>query len=105
MDKPNFDYFKQIAATDLEFQNQIIEILKNEFPQEKQLFYKSYFENDFQTSAEIVNKINQKIGVLGMHKSKVLATQFEENLKIKKTELFNDFDEILKDITTFIELL
>lgn len=102
MEKPNLRVIKEIAGNDIEFQDSILEIIKNEFPEEVNIFAKNFDENNFLEAANNVHKLKHKIGLLGLEKGLETATVFEKDLKKGNTELYHKFLEILDKIHVYL---
>jgi len=84
MESPNLDYIKKLAAGDIEFEKKIIEILKNELPEEIKLYESFVFQNNYKDTADLVHKLKHKISILGLVNSYKIAVDFENNLLKKK---------------------
>lgn len=102
---PNDTYIKQLANGNSVFEQHLIGIIKREFPEEKQLFFDSYSSKDYIATAEIVHKLKNKIGVVGLEQGYQIAVDFEKELKSKKTTLYPKFIVILESIEDFISTL
>jgi HPt (histidine-containing phosphotransfer) domain-containing protein len=105
MENPNLDYIEKLAGENTEFKSKIIQILKTEFPEEKQKYQKAIAENDLKQAAQMVHKINHKISILGLEKSFILAKEYESNLNSSSNNLQQDFELILETIATYIQEL
>lgn len=103
MEAPNFSYIDDLAGGDMEFKDKLLSLLKNELPGEIELYIKTISEKDFKRSAEAVHKIKHKITILGLEKTYGLAVKYEEELKGGDAALHEEFLEILKNMTTFLE--
>lgn len=102
---PNKNYIQQLANGNLDFELRLIQIMKREFPEEKQLFLKRYNANDYPATAEIVHKLKNKIGMLGLEDGYQTAVDFENELKMYKTKLYPKFIVILEKMEHFISTL
>lgn len=102
MDIPNLDYIKEIAEGSEEFEQKFIEILKSEFPKEKEEYFHFLVKGEQNEAYKVVHKIKHKFGILGMQNSYELAVKHEEYLKINNTELNNEFANILDVVEDFI---
>lgn len=105
MELPNLNYIKNLSGGDLEFEKKIIEIVQKEFPEEKNIYEKSIFEDKYKDTAEIVHKLKHKISILGLEKSYEVAVEFEQNLLNESKALQEEFEKILTSMTNFINLL
>ena len=102
MESPNLSYIDQLSGGDLEFKNKIIEIIKNEFPLEKDEYYNNVQNKNLEKVAENVHKLKHKISILGLEKSYALAETYEEEIRNNDLSRQNDFDNILANITDYL---
>ncbi len=102
METPNLNYIKEISANDLSFQESLISILKKEFPEEVSTFKKNYKNKDFIETAANIHKLKHKISILGLAKGFELASDFENQIKKGKTELYSDFINVLNIIDVYL---
>jgi HPt (histidine-containing phosphotransfer) domain-containing protein len=100
---PNLKYIEQISGGDLEFQKKIINIIKKEFPHEKEQYQENFKSKKYTQLAMYVHKIKHKINIFGLNESYKIAMEYEKNLKNNSTKLSAEFDLILKAITSFLE--
>lgn len=103
MEQPNFTYIKQLSGGDEAFENQLLSILKKEFPDEVDRYYTQLKKQDFQQLAASVHKIRHKISILGLEKDYALASTYELQLKDHKLDMQGDFENILTKIHNFLE--
>ncbi len=104
-EKPNHSYINQLSAGDKDFEEQLLDIVRIEFPQEIAQ-YKSYLQSgNLQDAGNVVHKIKHKISILGLEKSYHVAIAYEEKLKqsIVDENLYLQFGEILDAMTTFLK--
>lgn len=101
-EKPNLKYIKEISGGDLIFEEKMLEIVKNELPEEIKSYETFLKEQNFKQAAEIVHKIKHKISTLGLEKGYQVAIDYEEELKKKITKSKTQFDTILKVMVNFI---
>lgn len=102
---PNTNYIKQLANGSSEFEQHLIEIIKREFPAEKEQFFSSYRQENHKDATEIVHKLKNKISILGLEEGYQIPVNFEKELKNKKTSLYPKFILILETIEDFISNL
>jgi len=102
LDTPNLSYIKELADGDIEFEANLIAILKKELPKEKEAFIESVRIKDYKNSAEHVHKIKHKISILGLEKSYGFAISFEEELKNGNPEKYDTFLSILQNMEEFL---
>ena len=102
MDKPNLHYIRELSAGDEAFKGRLIAVLKEELPVEMKVFYENMQQGRLQEAAQNVHKIKHKISILNMNDSFFTAEKFEDELNAGRTELLEDFVEILKKMTNFL---
>ena len=102
LENPNLSYIKKLADGDVEFEANLIAILKKELPKEKEAFIESIRIKNYQNSAEHVHKIKHKISILGLEKSYDFAISFEEELKNGNPKRYDTFLSILQSIEEFL---
>ncbi|PQB03487.1 Hpt domain-containing protein [Aureitalea marina] len=105
MMSPNLSYIDKIAAGDHNFRKKLISIIKQELPQEIELYEDHIQNGTFEQRAGIVHKIKHKVSLLGMDNGYALTAKYEENLRNGSLDGKENFDQILKRIITFIEEL
>ena len=105
METPNLNYIKELSGGDEAFEKEIINIVKEEFPQEKEVYFKSVDSGNFEAMVEIVHKLKHKISIFGLTKAYEVAVNYEKNLKEGTKELKEDFEEVLKLITSYLETI
>lgn len=100
---PNLNYIKQLSGGDKDFEKQLIQVLKDEFPLEKKEYYNNLKNNELIKTAENVHKLKHKISILGLEKSHELARQYENELREGSSITSAQFNQILDVISNFIE--
>ncbi|TVZ57930.1 hypothetical protein NA63_0421 [Flavobacteriaceae bacterium MAR_2010_105] len=105
VDIPNLSYINALSGGDIEFEKKLINIIKKEFPIEKEIYFKNLKEKKYQEVAENVHKLKHKISILGLENSYELAVTYENNLKEGSLDLKEDFQIILKSMTNFLNTL
>lgn len=105
MEQPNLEYINQLARGDESIKNELIDVIKTEFPEEKKDYYKSLKKKEFKKIEENVHKLKHKISILGLEKSYGIANEFEHNLRELSLEKQEDFDKILIAISDYIETI
>ncbi len=102
MEQPNLLYIDNLSGSDEAFKEKLIGIIKMEFPNEREVYFKNIESKKFKEAAENVHKLKHKISILGLEKSYEVAANFENNL-IKNSEVGKvDFENILTVITNFL---
>ncbi|QNM86904.1 Hpt domain-containing protein [Polaribacter pectinis] len=105
MEKPNLSYVDELARGDESVRKILIDVIKSEFPEEKEDYYKSLKEKKYKKIEENVHRLKHKISILGLEKSYEKANKFEHNLREKSLVGFEDFEEILIAISRYIETI
>ena len=95
-------YIDQLSAGSETFKNNLIVVIKNEFPDEKAIYFKNINAKNYKEAAENVHKIKHKISILGLEKSYEIAISFENNLKEGDTTLRDEFENILNTISEYL---
>lgn len=102
METPNLSYINQLSGGDKDFENKILEIIKNEFPLEKEEYDNNVKNQNLEKVAENVHKLKHKISILGLEKSYSIAETYEEELRKNDASRQNEFDNILNIITEYL---
>lgn len=105
MEYPNLSYINELSGGDDAFKNKLITIVKKEFPEEKEVYFKNFEAKNFKKTAENVHKLKHKISILGLEKSYKIAESYEENLKENSVSGEAAFNQILQNITDYLETL
>ena len=103
MEQPNFSYINSLSGGDKAFEAKIMDIIKNEYPQERDIYLKNIAAKNFKEAAENVHKLKHKISILGLEKSYETAVAFENNLLEGSIELKSEFESILSTITNYLQ--
>jgi len=103
MDEPNMNYIEQLADGDTEFEQQFINILKEEFPKEKEQYLTAFNKADYKKAFEIVHKLKHKFNILGMEKAYHLSVKYEDELKANTIGLNIEFIEVLDIMEAYIK--
>jgi HPt (histidine-containing phosphotransfer) domain-containing protein len=107
MEKPNLLYIEQLARGDESVKNTLLEVIKSEFPVDKEEYYKSIENKDYKHIEENVHRIKHKFSILGLEKSYNKANDFEHNLRehILNVKEQEDFNEILVTISEYLKTI
>lgn len=105
MEQPNLSYIKSMSGGDLAFEQKLISIIKMEFPLEKEEYYTNIKSKKFKLAASNVHKLKHKISILGLEKSYEIAVAFENNLLEGDTNLDQEFESILNNISNYLKKL
>lgn len=106
MEHPNLSYIDKLSGSDKNFKAQLITILKNELPEEIEVYRYSLKNGNYLDIASHVHKLKHKISILGMEGSYKKAESFEEDLKSTgDLKLQKEFEAILSLMKDFVEKL
>lgn len=107
MQQPNLDYITEIAGNDSEMKATLISVVKSEFPEEKECYYKCLQKKDFKEIEEIVHRIKHKFSILGLEKSYANANAFEESLREHcfHKQQQEDFEQMLLVISNYLKTI
>ena len=103
METPNLNYLKDIAAGDVAFEENILNLLKKELPKDYALFNENFNKKKYKEAAQNVHKIKLKISMLGLKKGLEIASDFEKDLKLNDIKLSQDFINVLKKILVYLK--
>ncbi|MDC6352110.1 Hpt domain-containing protein [Zeaxanthinibacter sp. PT1] len=102
MEQPNLNYINELSGSDDLFKLKFINILKQEFPAEKNEFLDN-LRNDLPRAASLnVNKLKYKMSVLGLEQGFERASVFEEELRDGCTRMTTEFIAILNTMDRYI---
>ena len=102
MEKPNLNYVEELARGDESIRKTLISVIQDEFPQEKEDYYKSLENKDYKKIEDNVHRIKHKISILGLEKSYRVANLYEKDLINDNLQFEKDFDVILEIITNYL---
>ncbi|MGY8909410.1 MAG: Hpt domain-containing protein [Flavobacteriales bacterium] len=102
MEKPNLSLIKEISGNDIEFENNILDIIKLEFPEEVKIFKTNFKDKKYLEASNNIHKIKHKISLLGLEKGLETASAFEIELKQGNIKLHHSFIEILDKIHVYL---
>jgi hypothetical protein len=105
MEKPNLEYVEELASGDESLRKRLINVIKNEFFEEKEEYYKSLKNKDYKKIAENVHCIKHKISILSLVKSYKIANEFEHNLREHNLDKVEDFEKILVAISYYLKTI
>lgn len=98
-------YIDSLARGDKSIKNQLIDVIKTEFPDEKKDYFESFGQLDYKKIEENVHKLKHKISILGLEKSYKIANEYEHNLREFSIEGSEDFEKILTVISKYLETI
>jgi HPt (histidine-containing phosphotransfer) domain-containing protein len=103
MEQPNLNYIHNMSGGDTTFEQKLIGIIKEEFPEEKKVYSNNINSKNYKLAASNVHKLKHKISILGLEKSYDTAVAFENNLLEGDATLKNEFETILTVITKYLQ--
>ena len=101
-EQPSLRVIEEISDNDIDFQNNLIEILKKEFVLEVDSYKKNFDAQNFTKASDCVHKLKHKISLLALEQGLVTAATFEKELKKGNTELHQKFMGILNKINVYL---
>ncbi|MDE3742647.1 Hpt domain-containing protein [Maribacter polysaccharolyticus] len=104
-EQPNLNYIKELAGEDVEFENKFIAIIKDEFPEEVDIYLNHIVAQEPRAASEIVHKLKHKFSILSMEDAYRFAVIYEEHLRTGNTDLDLDFRRILNTITSYLKTI
>ncbi|WP_074407374.1 MULTISPECIES: Hpt domain-containing protein [Aquimarina] len=105
MEEPNLSEINKISNGDKAFEEKMLNVIRKEFPIEKEQYFSSLENKNLVKTAEYVHKLKHKVSIFGLEKSYEIATDYENNLKEESYDLKEDFEKILQMITEYISTL
>lgn len=105
MKQPNLSYIEKLANGDDKFSKSLIDIIKLELPNEIDLYWYHIKNNNLKKAASDVHKIKHKMSILSYKDGYKLAIKHENNLRIDKNIYQEQFDQVLKILTNYIQLI
>ena len=105
MERPNLSYIESMSGGDKTFERKLIDIIKEEFPIEKEVYFTNIKSKNNKLTAEIVHKLKHKISILGLEESYKIADEYEHNLRLKSNDKAYDFDLILATISNYLKTI
>lgn len=104
METPNFSYIDKLSGGDAGFKTQIIEVLKQELPEEIDNYYQHMSQNNLDGASQFVHRLKHKMSILGLEESYEITNTFENELKnTGNLEKKAYFEEVLALMKSFIE--
>ncbi|MBQ0788569.1 MAG: Hpt domain-containing protein [Oceanihabitans sp.] len=103
MEQPNQTYINSLSGDDKAFKQKLIDVIKKEFPEEKQVYFDNYHAKNYKLAADNVHKLKHKISILGLEKGYEVAVAYENNLLEGSANQKDLFEAILTNITKYLE--
>ena len=107
MEKPNLEYIEKLSRGDESIRNELINVIKTEFPNELKKYHISAKNIDFKQIEDIVHRIKHKFSILGLEKSYNKANNFEKSLREHRLDDAQKeyFENILEVISQFLKTI
>lgn len=105
MERPNLKYIDELSQGDVTFKNEIINVLKIEFPQEKLIYLEHFNQAKYDLTADAVHKLKHKISILGLQAGYESAVRYEDELRNNQFSHRIDFENVLSTIEKFLNNL
>lgn len=105
MEEPNLNYIDDLSQGDVIFKNEIISVLKIEFPEEKKAYLEHFKNSNYALAASTVHKLRHKISILGLQSGYRVAARYEEELKNNEFSNKIGFEKVLLTIENFLNNL
>ena len=102
MEQPNLKYIQSLSQGDKAFENRIIKIIKLEFQTDKKVYFSNISNKNYERAAANVHKLKNKISILGLNKGYKLAEKFENNLRNNNLSLKEDFQNIIQNMSNYL---
>jgi HPt (histidine-containing phosphotransfer) domain-containing protein len=104
MIEPNLNYIEQLARGNDSIKQTLIQVIKDEFPDEKEEYFESLKTNKCEIIASIVHRIKHKFSIFGLESNYKSALEFEKELRDNKLSdnLKTDFENTLIAITKYL---
>lgn len=103
MIQPSLTYIEELADGNEAFKAKLIEIVKQELPEEIELYYKHVEAQLYSEAAKDVHKLKHKISILGLEKEYHLAVAYEEALREDHCDGKIQFEDILSAMSLFVK--
>jgi HPt (histidine-containing phosphotransfer) domain-containing protein len=107
LEKPNITYIEKLARGDESIKNELISVIKTEFPNEQIEYQNSIKNKNFKEIEDNVHRIKHKFSILGLEESYKIANDFEENLREQHLDKVQQkyFDKILEIISQYLKTI
>ncbi|WP_055434821.1 Hpt domain-containing protein [Lacinutrix algicola] len=105
MEQPNQSYINSLSGGDEAFKQKLIDVIKSEYPEEKEVYFNNYNAQNYKLAADNVHKLKHKISILGLEKGYEVAVAYENNLIDGSIDQKEQFEAILDSITNYLKTL
>lgn len=104
-EQPNFTYLEQLSGGDKDFRNKLIGVVKEEFPDERELYLENMERDNLASAGSNVHKLKHKMSILGLEKSYRFSERYEDELRENNPENHGKYLEILNHMSDIIDKL
>ncbi len=105
MEAPNLSYVKKLSKGDLEFEKNILGIVKEELQSEIDNYYNYLKEKNYTKTKVFVHRIKHKMSILGLEKSYEITNTFENSIKTLNFKNQGYFEKMLPVMLNYLEKL
>ncbi|EAQ41514.1 MULTISPECIES: hypothetical protein [unclassified Polaribacter] len=107
MIEPNLNYIEQLARGDDSIRQTLIQVIKDEFPDEKKEYFECLKTKNSEIIASNVHRIKHKFSILGLETSYNSAVKLEEVLRNNQSNqgLQEEFENTLAAITKYLKTI
>lgn len=107
MEKPNLEYIEKLSRGDESIRNELINVIKTEFPDEQKKYHISAKNIDFKQIEDNVHRIKHKFSILGLETSYETANNFEKSLREHRLDNAQKeyFENVLEVISEFLKTI
>ncbi len=102
---PNLNYVDEVAGGDMEFRQKFINILKIEFPEEKEEYLSHLKTGNLKEASLTVHKLKHKLNTLSLHRAHSLAVKHEFELRNGINLLSEQFTVVLQKIDSYLKTI
>lgn len=104
METPNLSYIDKLSGGDAGFRVQIIDVLKQELPEEIDNYYQHMANNNLDGASQFVHRLKHKMSILGLEESYEITNTYENEMKNSgNLEKKAYFEEVLTVMKNFVE--
>lgn len=105
MDAPNLLKIKEISGGMTDFEQEMLQIIKEELPEEIRQYRSDLEAKDFLKTAGDVHKLKHKISILNMKHGYKTAVAYENELRAGRPTSAQDFEAVLNKMVVFVNQL
>ncbi len=101
-EQPNLVYIKKLADGNVAFEKKLIEVIKEELPEEFAAYNDLLKNKKFTKASDLVHKLIHKISILGLEKGYLVAKKYEQALRQNDATMQIAFESIIQKMSDFI---